>query len=89
MNPAKFIRCPIAGYGNWKLECDPTQAFKDDPGAGTPLIVTAPNGQTGTIYCALGEGVVSGDDQEIPANVYKWLESIADDAEAYVWEGNE
>ena len=83
--PTKFMRCDALGGRGWKLECDPSQVFPEDPGMGTPLLVHAPNGETGTIFCALGEGVVSGDDQEIPSAVYKWLERVQAEAEAYVY----
>ncbi len=71
----------------WRLEMDPTEVYPNDPGMGTPLLVIAPNGETSTLYCSLGEGVVSGDDQVIPANVMRWLEKIQNEAEAYVFYG--
>lgn len=75
--------------GRWKLEADREQVFPDDPGNGTPLLVIAPNGETGTLQCCLGEGEVSGDGQEIPEKVYRWLEKMEQPASDWVFQEGE
>lgn len=72
--------------GQWRLEADRAQVFPDNPGEGTPLLVIAPNGETGTLSCCLGEGEVSGDGQEIPERVYAWLVKIEPEASDWVFE---
>lgn len=69
----------------WTLKCDTSEVFPDDPGNGTPLMVYAPNGETGTLYCTPGEGVISGDEQEVPEPVMRWLDSIQSEAEDFVY----
>jgi hypothetical protein len=84
MKPTKTLTYPT-GRGTWKLEMNPSEVYPNDPGMGTPLLVIAPNGETSTLNCTLGEGVVSGDEQVVPAHVMKWLESVEAEAEAYVY----
>jgi hypothetical protein len=70
----------------WRLEADREQVFPDDPGMGTPLLIYAPSGQTSTLYCTLGEGVICGDyDEEVPSPVYDWLVKLQYEAEAWVY----
>jgi hypothetical protein len=72
-------------HGTWTLECNPSEVYPNDPGMGTPLLVIAPNGETSTLACTMSEGVISGDDQSVPAPVMRWLAEIEGDAEVYVY----
>lgn len=83
MKPAKTLK-----YRGWKLECDPSEVDEQDPGAGTPLIVESPKGNTATFYCAIDTGEVTGnrEDETIPEDVLNWLARVQDEAESYVYE---
>lgn len=75
-------------HGTWTLECDPNEVYPNDPGMGTPLLIIAPNGSTVTLACGLdvGETDCGGKNTvQITAPVMCWLESIQDQAEAYVY----
>lgn len=46
-------------YGRLEVVADRTQVFPDDPGAGTPLVVTnCETGESATVFCALGTGEI-------------------------------
>jgi hypothetical protein len=58
-------------YNGWELIVDFEQVSPDDPGAGMPVTVRAPNGDWGSYNYALEHGMCW--DTEVPANVLKWL----------------
>ena len=83
MKRKKVYKFRGADGRTWKLEADPAEVFPDDPGNGTPLLVIAPNGETSTLNCTLGEGEISGDGQQVPDDVLAWLASIEQEAADY------
>lgn len=63
-------------FKGWTLEIDENQIVKDDPGAGTPLLVVSPKRLTGSYHCVVDTGEI-GCEAPVPADVLKWLESPA------------
>lgn len=70
-------------YKGWTVVADKSEVYPDDPGNGTPLMVHAFGNYHGTFNCAIMEGEVDG--YQIPDDVYQWLESIEEEAEAFVY----
>ncbi len=65
----------LIGPRGVKLILDPSEIFPDDPGSGTPALVEYKE-QTGTYWCALGEGEVCCDKVvKLPVPVLDWLEN--------------
>lgn len=80
----------IAGPGSLRIDLDPTQAFPDDPGAGTPVILRMrvpcagyeddddplmkEASCTWGFYC--GDGTI--DSYRIPHNMKRWLDAVED-----------
>lgn len=62
---------------------DPAEAFPEDPGQGTPSMLYGPDDTSATFFCALDTGEIDGT-QEIPSNVYRWLEFISDEVDEFV-----
>jgi hypothetical protein len=53
----------IKGPGGLKIELDADEIFPDDPGQGTPILVSLPEGgerYTATYNCAVSENEVDG-----------------------------
>ena len=69
----------LNGPNGITLILDPTQVCKDDPGQGTPALVTLKN-ETATYWCAIGEGEVDG--LELSKAQIGWLERQEDAVEA-------
>lgn len=65
----------IKGPGALCIELDSGQIFLDDPGQGTPLLVTL-GGLTSSFNCVSGEGEVDG--KLLNQEQKEWLESKAD-----------
>ena len=65
----------IYGPGSVRIELDSSQVVPDDPGAGTPAMVFAPQG-SGTYWCVLDTGEV--DDSTLTPEQYKWISSKED-----------
>lgn len=59
----------------WRLDLDVDQVFHDDPGNGTPALVTEPNGEVGTYHCVTDTGEVGY--VQVPPAVARWLEGFA------------
>ena len=75
----------LTGPNGFRIDLDRSQVFPDDPGAGTPAIVTDRTGEySSTFWCALDTGELLGDwgDLELPQRVLHWL----DDSHAAVEE---
>lgn len=80
----------IAGPGSLRIDLDPTQAFPDDPGAGTPVILRMRVPRAGyeddddplmeEASCTWGFYYATGtiEDHPIPDREKRWLESIED-----------
>ncbi len=66
----------LKGPEGFTVTLDTSEVFFDDPGQGTPAIVTSVLGRTSTFWCALNEGTIGDDDQPIPYNVSLWLSYI-------------
>jgi len=66
----------------YSVVLDPAEAFPEDPGQGTPSMLYGPDDTSATFMCALDTGEIDGT-QEIPSDVWRWLESISDDVEDF------
>ena len=86
----------MRGNVMWTLELDRNEVNANDPGEGTPAMVwRKPVTQrrrfygegeaSGTYWCALGEGVLSSDDSEIPDDIYRWLQEKQDAVNAFLY----
>jgi hypothetical protein len=69
-------------HRNWRVELDSTQVIPDDPGAGTPAMVYAPSGASGTYWCVMDTAEIDG--EEVPSFVLQWLEKIFDEVDEFV-----
>lgn len=69
-------------YRGWSLELDSTEIYPDDPGAGTPALVVAPDGSAGTYWCVLAEGECGG--RIVPKSIYTWLEGREPSVESFM-----
>lgn len=92
--PAKKI---ILGPHSSRLIIDESQAFRSDPGRGTPAIVELirkcagkPEVYTGTYWCVIDTAEVSGVYRQyrVPQKVLEWLcsEEIENEIESIRWE---
>lgn len=66
-------------FGNLTIACDRSQAFPDDPGRGTPAMVSHKKGFCATLWCAMGEGRLHSDrngDYELSERQVQWLEDL-------------
>lgn len=79
-----FRKETLDGPLGTKLIIDESQAFKDDPGKGTPALVSYKK-KFGTYWCCIETGFC--DDRELPEGVVKWLKSvrIVHKIETIVW----
>ena len=75
----------LTGPKNYKVILDTAEVFLDDPGQGTPAIVKAPNGSTGTYWCVTGEGEIGDNGASVPAAVLKWLDSVEDEINDFLY----
>jgi hypothetical protein len=62
-----------------KIELDPTQCYKDDPGQGTPAMVIMHDASkrevdSGTFYCAAEAGELSHNGTQLNGTMLNWLE---------------
>lgn len=71
----KTLICPP--NPRWKVVLDQSQVYEDDPGQGTPAMVYGPNDSSGTYFAAVdtGEIICGTNDEKIPGNVMRWLET--------------
>lgn len=78
------------GPDGWQLVADRRQVFPDDPGQGTPLMVFSPLGSaSGTLARVLDTAETDtnqGHLLPVPGRVMAWLESLAEDAETWVFQ---
>ena len=72
----------LTGPKGYSLTLDTCEIFADDPGQGTPAIVTGPCGQTGTFWCAIGEGEIEG--ITLPISVFNWLNSLEGEVSDFI-----
>lgn len=66
----------------YQVHLDSQQVFPDDPGNGTPAIVTGPGGATATLWCAADTAELIAPDNsvhDIPAGALHWLQTEATD----------
>lgn len=66
-------------FGGLKVEVDSNEVYPEDPGNGTPVMVSAPGGHSATIGCALGEGEVEG--YQLSQQESDWLQEQSDRAD--------
>ena len=68
----------LTGPRGYKLILDTGEIYADDPGAGTPAIVSTRSGSyTATYWCAMATGelyAARGDFIFLPADVSLWLD---------------
>ena len=63
-----------------KLELNPDEVYKDDPGQGTPAMVIMYDSRkreidSGTYWCATGEGELSYNGTKLTEEMAEWLDS--------------
>lgn len=64
----------------YRVSLDSKEVFPDDPGNGTPAMVTGPGDATATLWCAADTGELIAPDNsvhDIPAGPLHWLQSEA------------
>ena len=66
----------LTGPKGYKVQLDTSEVFPDDPGQGTPALVIAPSGDTGTYWAVTGEGTIGDNDTPVPHIVSEWLNYI-------------
>ena len=76
MSAVRTLRGPMGAT----LTLDPMQVIPDDPGQGTPAVVSWGD-YSGTFWCCLDTGEIDGFD--LPDAVHRWLASL--DAEVCDW----
>lgn len=70
------------GPGGIKLELNAAEIFPNDPGQGTPALLTLPNGETGTFNAIYHTGETA-DGTELSQNQNRWLEEISEQVAAW------
>jgi hypothetical protein len=74
--------------GNLIIELDSSEIFPNDPGMGTPAMVYKNKGKknedSGTFYCAIGEGELSNNGTKLMDNEFNWLCSQDDKVEEFI-----
>jgi hypothetical protein len=78
----------LIGPRGYKLILDTAEVFPNDPGAGTPAMVTTPDGaHTATFWCAMDCGELYGPrgTLNVPEDVFRWLSSQEADVDAYLY----
>lgn len=77
------------GPDGWTLVADRREVYPEDPGQGTPLMVYGPRAaSSGTLGRVLDTAEVDGPGcrlDEVPSRVMRWLERVADEAQAWVF----
>lgn len=63
------------------VELDKAQVFPDDPGNGTPAMVSTKSGYSATYWCACGEGLLHrngnfGGTVDLTEAEIKWLDDL-------------
>jgi len=78
----------INGPSGYNIELDSTEIYPDDPGAGTPAMVNGPRGSSGTYWCVADTGeMLNGRGEEtvdVPPRIIDWLDSKADEVDAFI-----
>jgi len=69
----------------WKLVLDKSEIIPDDPGAGTPAMVYAPNGDSATYNCAVDTGEIGDESDRIPNSIHNWLLNSENEMHAFLW----
>lgn len=78
----------LRGPDGCKITFNANEVFPDDPGQGTPVMLTLKSGDTATFNCALNEGEAEGEPLT-PAQI-DWLNELAFDVEEWEsWQFNE
>jgi hypothetical protein len=72
--------------GSFFVLLDRREVYLEDPGAGTPAMVYLGK-YSASLWCALSTGEVTCPDdyRELTGAQYRWLESIQDDVEAFLY----
>jgi len=69
------VKKTLRGPEGLILSLDSEEIFPDDPGSGTPALLSLPFGRgTGTYWCALQEGEVDG--IPLTEKQSRWLEAV-------------
>lgn len=71
-------------FKGWRVELDRAQVIPSDPGAGTPALVYAPSGASGTYWCVCDTGEIDCGSEDVPPNVARWLDDIRDSVEEFL-----
>jgi hypothetical protein len=66
----------LRGPDGIKLELDAAEVYPNNPGMGTPALLTLPSGETGTFNCAYEIGEAGG--KALTQDQSTWLEEIAE-----------
>lgn len=69
------LKCPRDP--RYVVTIDPSEVYPDDPGQGTPVLVSGPEDSHGTYYAAInwGELACGPTVHPLPDHVMRWLES--------------
>ena len=66
----------------WRVTFDASEVFPANPGNGTPALVVAPDGRTGTLHCVTDTGECDG--RPVPSHIAQWLEGLVPLADQFI-----
>lgn len=70
------------GPGGIVLTLDASEIVADNPGDGTPAMLSLPDGRSGTYWCALDTGEVDG--LPITPAQQQWVDSLVDAVDGWM-----
>jgi hypothetical protein len=77
------MRAKTINFAGYKLKLDKDQVFPNDPGQGTPAMITSPSGKTATYNCVMDQGTV--DDEDVPERIYRHFELMEDEINEFLF----